>query len=794
MREFSFNIPFTGLKRSDTDTNGLLRAQNLQVNEDGWSVPKRYDQRWSKDCQLVHGSSYTLLWSEEEWGGWIPIRTIDDLQKIGNVADFPANGNYILTQDIDASITENWNDGAGWKPIPTFYGTFDGQGHSINDIWINRPNDDIGLFRLNAGTITNLSVAATVHGSRSVGCLCGRNTQAIVGDTVYTGMITNCSATGNVSAGSGIAGGLVGRNLYGMIMNCYATGNVIAGSDIAGGLVGASTGSTITNCYATGNVSVGTYMAGGLVGASYGSTIMNCYATGNVIAGSGTAGGLVGASNGSTITNCYATGKVTGDILTGGLVGSAIDKTMITNCYATGNVTGSGSDESYVGGLVGNNNDSVVSGSYWDIETSGQLTSKGGVGKTSAEMRLKETYVDWDFVGVWDHEPNQLPTLRNVEVIPTIEVGSGFYVVDLDTNTKTKLVTTEKNGYWQVADYGMFIIVTDGTNCYSLDMLTRTAKQTRRIGSVCARDARLVYGDVDGALNGVGWSALLGDDVTAILANTDPDIETILLNESGFMIMPWQGRIRAIRKLADHYIIYGDDGIAALREIEGQLIYAETNAPAGLGIYSRAAVDGSLAQHVFRGSDGGLWAIGNDLNVVKLDMGWALTDQSIIVYDPIENLFWIGGGSETFLLAKHGLTGPIDQEITSIITGTDITTGTDYPDILDIELLTNTLFVGHNGQKRVSVVNVNGEFTNARVGAKYKYASNDEYRDREPVRCSPEGAGFLNTVFVYGQILFLATMEPDQQIAKVEVRYQSHDRRFIRGTRGVVNADEEDHA
>ena len=680
MREFSFNIPFTGLKRSDTDTNGLLRAQNLQVNEDGWSVPKRYDQRWSKDCQLVHGSSYTLLWSEEEWGGWIPIRTIDDLQKIGNVADFPANGNYILTQDIDASITENWNDGAGWKPIPTFYGTFDGQGHSINDIWINRPSkDDIGLFRLNAGTITNLSVAATVVGSSFVGCLCALNTQAIVGDTVYTGMITNCSASGNPVANYFNAGGLVGRNNYGMIMNCYATGNVIAGSGIAGG-------------------------------------------------------------------------------------------------------------------LVGNNNASVVSGSYWDIETSGQLTSKGGVGKTSAEMRLKETYVDWDFVGVWDHEPNQLPTLRNVGVIPTIEVGSGFYVVDLDTNTKTKLVTTEKNGYWQVADYGMFIIVTDGTNCYSLDMLTRTAKQTRRIGSVCARDARLVYGDVDGALNGVGWSALLGDDVTAILANTDPDIETILLNESGFMIMPWQGRIRAIRKLADHYIIYGDDGIAALREIEGQLIYAETNAPAGLGIYSRAAVDGSLAQHVFRGSDGGLWAIGNDLNVVKLDMGWALTDQSIIVYDPIENLFWIGGGSETFLLAKHGLTGPIDQEITSIITGTDITTGTDYPDILDIELLTNTLFVGHNGQKRVSVVNVNGEFTNARVGAKYKYASNDEYRDREPVRCSPEGAGFLNTVFVYGQILFLATMEPDQQIAKVEVRYQSHDRRFIRGTRGVVNADEEDHA
>lgn len=38
---------------------------------------------------------------------------------------------------------------------------------------------------------------------------------------------------------------------------------------------------------------------------------------------------------------------------------------------------------------------------YWDIETSGILTSDGGEGKTTAEMQQQSTYSNWDFPGVW---------------------------------------------------------------------------------------------------------------------------------------------------------------------------------------------------------------------------------------------------------------------------------------------------------------------------------------------------------------------------------------------------------
>src|SRR3989344_5183235 len=69
--------------------------------------------------------------------GEIKIDTIEELQLIGNDSAYPLNGNYILTRDIDASATVNWNNGTGFNPIGypitispfmgPFSGVFNGQ-------------------------------------------------------------------------------------------------------------------------------------------------------------------------------------------------------------------------------------------------------------------------------------------------------------------------------------------------------------------------------------------------------------------------------------------------------------------------------------------------------------------------------------------------------------------------------------------------------------------------------------------------------------------------------------------
>jgi len=50
---------------------------------------------------------------------------------------------------------------------------------------------------------------------------------------------------------------------------------------------------------------------------------------------------------------------------------------------------------------VGSGSASCVSNCFWDIDTSGQTQSAGGMGKTTAEMQTESTFTDagWDFMG-----------------------------------------------------------------------------------------------------------------------------------------------------------------------------------------------------------------------------------------------------------------------------------------------------------------------------------------------------------------------------------------------------------
>ncbi|MDD2775950.1 MAG: GLUG motif-containing protein [Gallionella sp.] len=281
-------------------------------------------------------------------------------------------GNYVLGGDIVASPTSTWNsDGAvvptyaGFTPISNgatqFTGTFNGLGHTISNLVINRPTTDyVGLFG-SVGTgsvISNVGlVGNSVSGSFRVGGLAGWN----------FGSITGSYATGSVSGLGSFIGGLVGFN-SGTVSNSYATGNV-SGSSSVGGLVG-NNSNIVSNSYATGNVS-GSSSVGGLVGNNS-NIVSNSYATGSV-SGTDSFGGLVGRNNSyGTISNSYAVGSVgglIGIVNVGGLIG--LNYGTVSNSYAMGNVNGN-----FVGGLVGRNY-GTISNSYATGNVSG--TRSGGL-------------------------------------------------------------------------------------------------------------------------------------------------------------------------------------------------------------------------------------------------------------------------------------------------------------------------------------------------------------------------------------------------------------------------------
>jgi len=319
---------------------------------------------------------------------------------------------YIQTVDIDASSTSSWNGGSGWNTIGNFddyyfTGSYNGGGHTISGLYINRNEHYQGMFGLTSRCLiknlglTNMNISRNL----SVGSLAAQDEGGSI--------IDNCYSSGSVSGGGNV-GGLVGTNIS-PISNCYSTVNInISGGSGGGGLVGGNWG-IIENCYSAGNINGSGFGAGGLVGWNC-SEIRNSYSTGNVD-GFELVGGLVGY-NESTISNCYCTGSVSGSDRVGGLLGG--NWGIIENCYSTGSVSGSYMIAGFVADNVG-----PVDNCFWDTQTSGQSTSSGATGKTTAEMKTQSTFTDanWD-INIWNMDAG---------------INSGYPYLDWQNPTGTPL-------------------------------------------------------------------------------------------------------------------------------------------------------------------------------------------------------------------------------------------------------------------------------------------------------------------------------------------------------------------
>ena len=291
-------------------------------------------------ADFAHGREYGGLGTAEQP---FLIYTAAEMNDIGNNYE-DWDKHFLLVNDINLADYTGTQFNIIGSIATKFSGVFDGNGHTISNFTYDPPfKDFVGLFR-------------EIEGDNA--------------EIKDLGLIDP-----NVKAGTGPrwwTGALVGR--AGILGHCK-----------------------ITRCYVKGGSVRGGYDVGGLVGENYNCTISECYATCQVFGTKDEVGGLVGNNNDNgIINNCYATGSADGDFYTGGLVGASDG--AISKCHATGRVTGN----YYFGGLVGSAGGSTITDSFWDVNSSGQTTSAGGTGKTTAEMYTQSTFTNWDFATpVW---------------------------------------------------------------------------------------------------------------------------------------------------------------------------------------------------------------------------------------------------------------------------------------------------------------------------------------------------------------------------------------------------------
>ena len=272
------------------------------------------------------------------------LKTFRDLVNGANNQPADPAAHAVLMNDIDLKDVCGKDAGeseeeVSWGPIGTsssnsYRGTFDGNGHKIENLYINTTDsgaENQGLFGFvgTGGTVQNLNVSGSVSVSH------GENVGGIVGYN-FSGTVTNCAFSGSVGGifSGSYVGGIVGYNSSGTVTNCAFSGSV--SGNYVGGVVGYNNGGTVTGCIfsGSGSVSGGSYV-GGVVGwNSSDVNVTNCYNIGSVSGSASYVGGVVGYNqSGSSVTTCYNTGKVTGGWYVGGVVGYNSGSSTVTGCY-----------------------------------------------------------------------------------------------------------------------------------------------------------------------------------------------------------------------------------------------------------------------------------------------------------------------------------------------------------------------------------------------------------------------------------------------------------------------------
>ena len=199
-------------------------------------------------------------------------------------------------------------DEQSWVPIGNsdklYQGTFDGNGKTITNLYINASQVNMGLFGYTyGGTIKNLTFeyANVTNTNNYAGVLVGK---ASGGSTLQNIKISNtCQIKGGQYTG-GIAGYLDG-NAYNCV-NCAT----VQGIQYIGGLCGYSrTGNSMTACANYGNVTASSLRVGGLVGYFSGGTIQDCANYGDV-KGTDHVAGMAGYVKNGKIQNVFSYGNI----------------------------------------------------------------------------------------------------------------------------------------------------------------------------------------------------------------------------------------------------------------------------------------------------------------------------------------------------------------------------------------------------------------------------------------------------------------------------------------------------
>lgn len=293
----------------------------------------------------------------------ILINSLTDLQKIGVDSEYPLDGEYELTQDIDA-------DGAVINPIGEntsglkFSGIFDGMDYTLSNAVFHAT----GLFgACSLATIKNLIITGALSAYQDEG---PDGSSSIVSGVASDSTFENISVQGTLEVNTWSAGPVIGSGANNSVSNCTSNIKLIpreTGWDTdVGGICGFLAFSTVDGCSSSGFVADSpddsyenyeTNRTGGIAGDFQECVVSNCSSSMSLF-GSNYIGGIAGKISGDSgsITNCTASSDISSIGYTGGIAGLVSASVDTEGCEFTGTITLASKSEVsvvYMGGIYG---------------------------------------------------------------------------------------------------------------------------------------------------------------------------------------------------------------------------------------------------------------------------------------------------------------------------------------------------------------------------------------------------------------------------------------------------------
>ena len=318
-------------------TDDAVAGTGVWIKKIPHTLPADFDKDGLKYCSVcghIEGEAPTLVTDEaSKFNGYYALSKAGHLVWLHNQVqayDAVTNpspiesikcylANSISLKDVcHPADAANSVEEASWNPIGdsnSFKGIFDGNGHTVSDLYINSSGSNLGLFGyVDGAEIKNVTVQGNVTGFYEEGNeQSGQYVGLVLGVGTKKSKLENCESRGSVTGCSNVGGiaGLVSRSTITLCTNRATVTGSGQSSKYIGGIVGYGKGLSFCANYA--DITAEGSSVGGLVGYVFpdinNEGMSNCMNVGNVI-GKQNVGGLAGSCYAANNVNNYSTGRV----------------------------------------------------------------------------------------------------------------------------------------------------------------------------------------------------------------------------------------------------------------------------------------------------------------------------------------------------------------------------------------------------------------------------------------------------------------------------------------------------